>query len=243
MASMTDGEQVCNTPGASKAKSKIITIDGHSGVGKGTTARFVAKALGWDYLDSGAIYRLAALACMRNNVAVTQEQAIAELCFNLNIRFDLPDNGGEPEVYLNEQVVTQEIRTEQCGNVASKISALPAVRAALLQRQRDFLTEKGLVTDGRDMGTVVFPKAPLKYFLIADLSARASRRHGQLKKMEISVNIAQLAQELSERDERDQNRAISPMKPAPDAIILDTTALTVQQVCDGVLQQAKMVFA
>jgi cytidylate kinase len=224
---------------------KVITLDGPSGVGKGTVSRLIAEALGWDYLDSGAIYRVAAQQCMQQDVSSDDVDTIVPLCEQLDVHFQIAKEGAsqDPRVLLEGVDVTASIRTEVCGSFASKISALPAIRAALLKRQRDFSTPRGLVADGRDMGTVVFPKAPLKYFLTADVAVRARRRHEQLKKMGISVNISQLTLELSERDARDRDRAVSPTKPAEDAILLDTTELSVKDVYEIILRKAQEVFS
>lgn len=205
---------------------KIITIDGPSGVGKGTLGRKLAKALGWHYLDSGALYRLVALKALRAQVAATQVEALAELAKQLEVVFDC----SAESVLLEGEDVSAAIRTEACGVMASKVSQFPQVRAALIARQRAFYQMPGLVTDGRDMGTVIFPKAGLKIFLTASSQIRAERRAKQLKEAGEHVNIGAILQEIERRDLRDQTRAVAPLVPAADAEVIATDALTVAEV-------------
>ena len=209
----------------------IITIDGPTASGKGTVAQLVAGALHFHYLDSGALYRLTALSVVRNNIALDDETAIAAVAVNLPCRFT-----GE-QIWLGDEDVSKAIRSEEISKAASKIAVLPRVRKALFQFQHDFLKEPGLVTDGRDMGTVVFPHATLKIFLTASIPARAERRFKQLISKGFSANIEDLLQDLTERDERDKNRLTAPLKPAPGAYLLDTSELTAEQAVSEVLPQ------
>lgn len=220
---------------------KLITIDGPSGVGKGTASLFVAQALNWKWLDSGALYRLTALDAQTKKIALTDTAAVAELALNLDVRF-APNITGEYSVVLNGRVVTDLIRTETCGNAASKIAAFPEVREALLARQRAFYTDQGLVTDGRDMGTIVFPDAPVKIFLTANPRVRAERRWKQLRSQGLDVNMADLLHEIEARDERDRTRAIAPLIPAPDALVMDTSDMSIQEVERTILARAHQIF-
>jgi cytidylate kinase len=215
----------------------IMTIDGPSGSGKGTVARAAAKALGWGLLDSGALYRLVALAGRRAAIGLENGPQLAQLAVDFDIRFG-SDSDGEEVVWLNGAEVTGDIRTELAGNDASKVAALPVVRAALLERQRRFAVAPGLVADGRDMGTVVFPQAQVKIFLTASPEERAQRRHKQLKQKGVAANLAALSREIAERDQRDSTRAISPLVASDDAVSLDTTGMTVDEVIGRVLQIA-----
>ena len=210
----------------------VLTIDGPSGSGKGTVAQLMAKDLGWHYLDSGALYRVLAQASIKHGVDLGDESSISTLAKNLDVVFLV--KSGELEVLLEGWNVTTLIRSEQAGNAASKVAALPLVRNALLERQRDFRQLPGLVTDGRDMGTVVFPDASYKIFLNASAEVRAQRRHKQLKEKGIESNISDLIDEISERDERDCNRTVAPLRPATDAIQLDSTSLGIENVFDRV---------
>jgi len=217
----------------------VLTIDGPSGSGKGSISQLVAKKLGWHLLDSGALYRLTALAAKRANVDLADEAAVSSCASSLDVEF-LPSGFGEPvKVLMSGDDVTREIRTETAGNNASRVAALSEVRAALLQRQRDFLQPPGLVADGRDMGTVVFPNAPYKVFMIASAEARAERRYKQLKAQGEDVRIATLLREIEERDARDMGRKNAPLKPADDAVTIDTTDLSIDQVLDQVLSLLK----
>jgi CMP/dCMP kinase len=213
----------------------IVTIDGPSGSGKGTISRAVAGALHWALLDSGALYRLVALAARRAGVGLDDGAALSELAEHMQIRFGA-DPEGQEIVWLAGQVVTREIRTESAGADASKVAALPAVRGALLARQRAFARPPGLVADGRDMGTVVFPGALVKIFLTASLEERARRRHNQLKEKGVAATLAALSLEIAERDRRDISRSASPLVASADAIVLDTTGMSVNAVVERVLE-------
>ena len=206
----------------------VLTIDGPSGSGKGTLAQRMAQTLGWHYLDSGAIYRVLAQAALKHQTDLSDEPTLVKMAQQLDVVFELTDE--TLKVVLEGEDVSTLIRTEQAGNAASKVASLPAVRAALLQRQRDFCQAPGLVTDGRDMGTVVFPQAEYKVFLTASAEIRAERRHKQLKEKGIESNLSDLISEISERDERDSNRSVAPLKPAEDAILLDSTAMGIDEV-------------
>lgn len=215
----------------------VIAIDGPSASGKGTVAALVAKALGFHYLDSGAIYRVTAFAAQRDGVSLEDEQALAELAMGLDLRFD------GVEVYLNGEAVGDAIRTEEAGRAASKIAAMPVLRAALLERQRAFRQAPGLVTDGRDMGSVVFPDATVKFFLTASCEERAKRRYKQLIEKGFDANLAALFQDLSERDARDAARAVAPLKQMADAALLDTTGLTIEEAVERVLTRYRKATA
>jgi CMP/dCMP kinase len=217
----------------------VITLDGPGGAGKGTIAKLVARKLGWHLLDSGALYRLIALSALKNGVDLEDEAALALLAAGLDIEF-LVTPELEVQVLLAGEEVGSQLRTEEAGAAASRVAALPGVRSALLERQRRFQQPPGLVADGRDMGTVVFPDAPLKIFLTASLEERAQRRYNQLKEQGVSANIQSLLQELAERDERDANRKVAPLRPAEDAIILDSTELGIDEVLDKVLSLAAL---
>jgi cytidylate kinase len=206
----------------------VLTIDGPSGSGKGTIAQLIAQDLGWHYLDSGAIYRVLAQAALKHGVDLADEDAVAKLAENLDVVFSIQQNN--LQVLLEGEDVSTLIRSELAGNSASKVAALPLVRKALLQRQRDFKQLPGLVTDGRDMGTVVFPDATHKVFLNASAQVRAQRRHKQLKEKGIESNLSDLVVEISERDERDSNRTVAPLRPADDALQLDSTDLGIEAV-------------
>jgi CMP/dCMP kinase len=216
----------------------VITIDGPSGSGKGTVSRAAAKALGWYLLDSGALYRLVALAGRRAAVALDDAPALARLAAQFDIRFG-SNNSGDEMVWLDGQEVTRAIRTEEAGNDASKVAALPPVRAALLERQRRFAVPPGLVADGRDMGTAVFPLAEIKIFLTASPGERALRRYKQLKEKGVAANLAALSLEIAERDQRDSTRAASPLVASADAIMMDTTGMPIDAVVERVLALAR----
>lgn len=201
----------------------IITIDGPSGAGKGTISRLVADRLGWRLLDSGALYRLVAYAGRQRDLGAFDEAGHADVAQNLDVQFGLGPHGGE-QIWLRGAEVSSLIRTEQAGEGASRVAAMPAVRAALLERQRAFAGPPGLVADGRDMGTVIFPAAPLKIFLTASAEERAHRRYNQLKDKGLGANLAALSLEIAERDRRDATRTVAPLRPADDAVIVDSTA-------------------
>ena len=211
----------------------IITIDGPSGVGKGSLASRLASHLGWNFLDSGAIYRSLALAAIEAELDLSDEEQLRACAQGLDLHF-LP-----PKVFLGNQDVTEAIRSEGCGQMASQLAAFPKVRAALLNRQRAFRQLPGLVADGRDMGTVVFPDAPIKFFLQASQEERAKRRYHQLKEKGINVSLETLLQELNERDQRDVSRSVAPLVSAADAIIIDSTILSKEAVFSFALEKIK----
>ena len=210
----------------------VLTIDGPSGSGKGTIAQLMAKKLGWHYLDSGAIYRVLAQAAIKHKVDLADESKLAEMAGSLDLVFSLDDES--LIVLLEGEDVSLLIRSEQAGNAASKVAVLPLVRAALLNRQHDFRQLPGLVTDGRDMGTVVFPDAKHKVYLTASAKVRAERRYKQLKEKGIESNISALEAEISERDDRDSNRDVAPLRPASDAVELDSTSMGIDAVYEHV---------
>jgi cytidylate kinase len=215
-------------------KEPVITIDGASGTGKGTVSQLVAKRLGWNFLDSGALYRVLALAAQKHSIPLDDEKSLEVIAANLDVQFLVQENK-LPIIMLEGENVTETIRIEKVGNVASIIAVFPTVRVALLNRQRAFRQAPGLVADGRDMGTVVFKDAELKIFLFASPEERALRRFNQLKDRGISVTLGDLIEELRERDKRDQERAVAPLKPASDAVCIDTDNLSIEQVVDRIL--------
>lgn len=216
----------------SSTMAPVITVDGPGGSGKGTVTQMLAKRLGWHLLDSGALYRLTALAAMRQGVALDDEVGLVNVAASLDVAFE-PTGPGEPvRVILSGEDVTAEVRTEATGDNASRVAVIQPVRDALLQRQRDFRQSPGLVADGRDMGTVVFPDAPVKIFLTASAEERARRRYSQLKDAGVDVNIDSLLEEIRVRDERDMNRSAAPLKPADDAQVIDSTGLSIEEVLD-----------
>lgn len=219
-------------------KEPVITIDGASGTGKGTVSQILAKRLRWKFLDSGALYRVLALAAQKHSVAFDNEKALEVLAEHLDVQFIAQENESSG-IILEGENVTEVIRTEKIGNAASQIATLPAVRASLLSRQRAFRDVPGLIADGRDMGTVVFPDAELKIFLTASPEERALRRYNQLKERGISVTLSDLIKELRERDRRDQERTVAPLKPAEDAVRVDTDRLTVDQVVERIVSEIK----
>lgn len=218
-------------------KASVITIDGPSGSGKGTISGLVARRLGWAMLDSGALYRLTALAAQRRGVAFDDVAALAAVARGLDVSFGRTEEG-HPRVLLDGREVGSELRTETCGEAASKVAALPEVRAALLDRQHAFRRPPGLVADGRDMGTVVFPDAGVKVFLDASREARAKRRYKQLKEQGLSANLAALLDELARRDERDSGRSVAPLRPAADAVVIDSTSMGIDEVVETVMALA-----
>jgi CMP/dCMP kinase len=213
----------------------IVTIDGPSGSGKGTIARAVARHAGWHLLDSGALYRLVALAGVLAGLPPDEREGHARLASAMDVVFGI-DPQGDELVTLNGRDVTADIRSETAGQGASRVAAWPNVRMALLDRQRAFAAPPGLVADGRDMGTIVFPQADLKIFLTASPEERAQRRYKQLKDKGSGVSLAALSREITERDLRDSTRAVAPLKPAPDARVIDSTGLTIDEVVDRVLE-------
>src|SRR5450631_1210441 len=213
----------------------VMTIDGPSGSGKGTVSRAAAKNLGWSLLDSGALYRLVALPGRRAGIDLSDAGRLGNLAKELDIRFD-STAGGEEIVYLGGQDVSRDIRTESAGSDASKVAALPSVREALLDRQRRFAVSPGLVADGRDMGTVVFPDARVKIFLTASADERAARRYKQLKEKGVAATLAALSKEIAERDQRDIARVASPLVASEDAVLLDSTGMAVDAVVERVIE-------
>mgnify|MGYP000704639321 FL=1 len=213
-------------------RAAVITIDGPSASGKGTVAVRVAEALGFSLLDSGALYRVLGIAARKQQLNLDDHQQLAQLAADLKIEFG---NAGPGSVWLNGEDVSLEIRTDAASKLASEVGAIPAAREALLQRQLEFRQPPGLVADGRDMGTIVFPNAELKIFLTASPEERAQRRYKQLIAKGIGAILPDLLRELKSRDERDSQRAISPLRPAADATILDTTRLTIDEVVTRVL--------
>lgn len=222
---------------AIRVPAPVIAVDGPSGVGKGTLCQWLAARLGWSLLDSGALYRLTALAALRRNLSLEDEVRLAAVAAGLDVEFQACP-AGAPRIVLDGVEVGVELRSESCGDAASRVAALPAVRAALLHRQRDFRRAPGLVADGRDMGTVVFPDAELKLFLTASSEERARRRYKQLRENGLNVNLKNLVEEIDARDRRDAQRAVAPLEPAPDAEILDTTRMSIEDVCDWALTRA-----
>ncbi len=214
----------------------VVTIDGPSGSGKGTLSQIVAQRLGFHLLDSGALYRLVALSTTQQRVDVLDQNAVAQIAVHLNVRFVA--EGAITKILLDGVDVTDAIRHETVGMNASLVAAYPAVRQALLQKQKDFAQAPGLVADGRDMGTTVFPDAPLKFFLTASAEARAERRFKQLQQKCVSVDMNELVSDIKARDERDTHRDVSPLTPAKDAQIIDSTLLSIEQVLDLMLTKA-----
>lgn len=217
---------------------KLITIDGPSGSGKGTVCHILAQKLGWSLLDSGALYRILAFAALQQKVALDDAQNLAELALNLQVSF--VSNGVGVDTLLAGINVGDKLRTETVASAASQVAAIQAVRDALLARQKAFYESTGLVADGRDMGTIVFPDAPVKIFLDASAEVRAQRRFNQLQNSGFDVSIAQILSEIKERDYRDRNRAVAPLKAAEDALIIDSSFLTIDEVVNQVLDLIKL---
>jgi CMP/dCMP kinase len=216
--------------------TRVITIDGPSGTGKGTIANLLSQHLGWHCLDSGALYRVLGLAAERLGVALDEPEAVAA------VAVDLPVTFVSGRVLLDGEDVSDAIRTEQAGMAASRVAVHPPVRAALLEWQRDMARLPGLVADGRDMGTVVFPSAPLKVFLDASAEVRAIRRYKQLKGKGLDANLPDLVLDIEARDARDRNRSVAPLCAAEDAVVVDSSAMSIQEVLDRVLKEVRRVF-
>ncbi|QSX35219.1 (d)CMP kinase [Shewanella avicenniae] len=211
-------------------RAPVVTIDGPSGAGKGTISQLLASHLGWKFLDSGAIYRVLALAAIHHNVELDNEEAITLLASHLDVQFFAASEQESSKIVLEGEDVTQSIRSQECSDAASRVAVFPRVREALLRRQRAFKVEPGLIADGRDMGTIVFPNAPAKLFLTASAEERAQRRYNQLREKGFDVNIGTLLTEIKDRDFRDMNRAVAPLVPADDALFIDTTGLAIEDV-------------
>ena len=224
-----------------RKETPIITIDGPAGSGKGTISQLVAARLGWNLLDSGALYRLVGLAAQKNNVALDNEEELSHIARDLDVSFE-PGDSGIVDIILDNNLVTNEVRTEKAGAAASKVAAVSGVRKALLERQRQFQTKPGLIADGRDMGTVVFPEAKIKVFLTASAEIRAERRLNQLKQQGINANLRGLIRDIEERDARDTNRKDAPLVPAEDAIIIDTGYMSIEEVVNTVMVAVKRVY-
>jgi CMP/dCMP kinase len=216
----------------------VLTIDGPSGSGKGTVSRLLAHRSGWHLLDSGALYRLVAFAGMSAGLAPDDTAGHALIARQMNVVF-AADLGADERIMLDGREVSAGLRTEQAGTGASRVAAWPAVRAALLDRQRSFARPPGLIADGRDMGTVVFPHAALKIFLTASAEERARRRYNQLKEKDYGVSLAALSLDIAERDRRDSTRSVAPLVPAADAIVLDSTALNAAEVADEIFARGR----
>ena len=223
----------------SPAHAPVITIDGPGGSGKGTIAQKVAKSMCWHLLDSGALYRLVALAASNHGVPLENEESLQILAENMDVQFLVDESDQPMRIVLEGDVVTKDIRSEEVGRDASKVAALPSVRAGLLQRQHDFREAPGLVADGRDMGTVVFPDAELKIFLTASVEERAQRRFKQLQEKGMSANLADLQAAIQSRDEQDMNRSVAPLVPADDSIVIDSTDMTINEVYTELMNHAR----
>ncbi|MGA9851582.1 MAG: (d)CMP kinase [Gammaproteobacteria bacterium] len=221
-----------------EALPPVLAIDGPSGSGKGTVSRRVAEALGWHLLDSGALYRLLAHAAHLAHIPAVEAGKLSRLAREMQTEFGRGPDGSEL-LLLDGRDVTTAVRSEECGNHASELAAIPEVREGLKTLQRSFRRPPGLVADGRDMGTVIFPDAILKIFLTASVEERAKRRYNQLKQKGLDANLPALFRDITARDERDQNRAVSPLKPAPEAVVLDTTGIGAEQIVKRVLGQVR----
>lgn len=213
----------------------VITVDGPSGSGKGTLCQILANKLNWNLLDSGALYRLTALAAQKHAVALDDEALLEALAEHLDVEFKASENADGVQTLLEGEDVSRDIRTETMGGMASQVAAINDVRQALLGRQKAFQQQPGLIADGRDMGTVVFPQAQIKVFLTASAEARAERRYKQLIENGNSASLAAILEDVCARDERDTNRAVAPLKPADDAIVIDSTTMSIEQVVETVL--------
>ncbi len=218
------------------ANIPVITIDGPSGTGKGTIAQLLADTLGWHLLDSGALYRIVAVGAADKSLKTNNINEICDFAAAMKVVFSTHFEGS---ILLNGEEISSQVRLEETAELASQVAAIPELREVLLQRQRDFRLEPGLVADGRDMGTVVFPDAGAKFFLTASAEERAQRRYKQLINKGVSVNLRALLQDINSRDERDANRKVSPLRPADDAVVIDTTTLTIEEVLEAVLIEVR----
>lgn len=217
----------------------IITVDGPSGAGKGTLCQMLAAKLNWALLDSGALYRVTALAAKQHAVEMDNEAGLEAIAAHLDVQFQVSADQAGVQVILEGVNVTSSLRTEETGAIASQVAAVNAVRAALLERQRAFQQEPGLIADGRDMGTVVFPNAELKVYLTASAEERGQRRYKQLLESGNNANLDRIIEDIRARDDRDMNRAVAPLKPAEDAIVIDSTSMSIEAVFDQVQQAAQ----
>jgi cytidylate kinase len=220
------------------SKYNLITVDGPSGSGKGTVCHILADKLNWHLLDSGALYRILAFAALQENIDLQDQNGLTELALNLQVSFQ--SNGFGVDTLLAGENIGDKLRTEIVGQAASQVASIQVVRDALLARQKDFYQAPGLIADGRDMGTVVFPDAPVKIFLDASAEERAQRRFNQLQNKGFNVSIAQILSEIKERDFRDRNRSVAPLRPADDALLIDSTSLTIDEVVNQVLEFSKL---
>lgn len=227
------------SPSASPEPVSVVTIDGPSGSGKGSLCQMLARELGWHLLDSGALYRIVGLAAEKRSVSFSDEAALAKLAANLNVEFRAGESGEPSSVLLDGEDISAAVRSETTGTLASKVAVYNDVRDALKDLQRNFAQAPGLVADGRDMGTVIFPDAQLKIYLTASAEERANRRYKQLINKGESVNIGALLEDIKERDDRDMNRAVAPLKPAIDAIMLDSTGMSIDDVFRQVFDRLK----
>lgn len=216
----------------------IITVDGPSGAGKGTLCQMLAAKLNWALLDSGALYRVTALAAKQHAVAMDNEAGLEAIAAHLDVQFQVSAEQAGVQVILEGENVTSDLRTEETGAIASQVAAVNVVRSALLERQRAFQQQPGLIADGRDMGTVVFPGAELKVYLTASAEERGQRRYKQLIEAGKDANLAQIINDIKVRDDRDMNRAVAPLKPAVDAIVIDSTSMSIEAVFEQVMQAA-----
>jgi len=221
-----------------KLSGPIITVDGPSGAGKGTLCQMLAAKLNWALLDSGALYRVTALAAKQHTVAMDNEAGLEAIAAHLDVQFMVAAEKAGVQVILEGENVTSSLRTEETGAIASQVAAVNSVRAALLERQRAFQQAPGLIADGRDMGTVVFPNAELKVYLTASAEERGQRRYRQLLESGNNANLSRIIEDIRARDDRDMNRSIAPLKPADDAIVIDSTSMSIEMVFDQVQQAA-----
>jgi cytidylate kinase len=217
----------------------VITVDGPSGAGKGTLCQMLAAKLNWALLDSGALYRVTALAAKQHAVAMDNEAGLEAIAAHLDVQFKVSAEQAGVQVILESQNVTSDLRTEETGAIASQVAAVNVVRDALLERQRAFQQSSGLIADGRDMGTVVFPNAELKVYLTASAEERGERRYKQLLESGNNASLARIIEDIKARDDRDMNRTVAPLKPAEDAIIIDSTSMSINAVFEKVQQAAK----